>query len=174
MKRALFLDRDGTLIVDVGYPRDPERVALIPGVTEALRMLQQRFALIIVSNQSGVTRGKLTRAEADAVHARVIGLFGTEGISFAGSYYCWHGPDEGCPCRKPRPGMLLDAARTLGVDLACSVMVGDKLSDVEAGRAAGCQTQILFDPDAVTSRDTLTGCRDWAEIAARLANDGRG
>ena len=168
MKRALFLDRDGTLIVDVGYPRDPERVAVVPGAVEALRSLQQQFALVIVSNQSGLARGKLTRAEAEAVHARVIELFAGHGIQFAGSYYCFHGPDEGCPCRKPAPGMLLDAGRELGLDLTQSVMIGDKLSDVDAVRAAGCQAAILFGPDADTSQGTVAGCRDWGAITEQL------
>ncbi|MGE3455243.1 MAG: D-glycero-alpha-D-manno-heptose-1,7-bisphosphate 7-phosphatase [Kofleriaceae bacterium] len=170
MTRALFLDRDGTLIVDVGYPRDPDRVALVPGVVEALRELQQQFALVIVSNQSGLARGKLTRAEADAVHARVVELFAAEGVQFAGARYCFHGPDDGCSCRKPAPGMLLDAAKTLELDVASSVMIGDKLSDVDAGRAAGCRTALLFGPEAPTTHSTATSCRDWTAIAALLAD----
>lgn len=137
--RALFLDRDGTLIVDVGYPRDPALVSLLPGVAPALRAIAARgFRLVIVSNQSGVARGLITPAEARAVQAKVDELFAAEGIHFAGAYFCFHGPDEGCQCRKPRPGLLLDAAKELDLDLSRSVTIGDKASDLDAGRAAGC------------------------------------
>jgi histidinol-phosphate phosphatase family protein len=135
---ALFLDRDGTLIVDVGYPRDPALVELVPGAAEALRELQRDRALVVISNQSGIARGKITPAEAAAVHARFVEVFANEGVTFAGFYYCPHGPDDGCPCRKPAPGLIEDAARELGLDVAASVMIGDKPSDLEAGRAAGC------------------------------------
>lgn len=152
---ALFLDRDGTLIVDVGYPRDPAEVTLMPGAAAALRELAATRALVIVSNQSGVGRGRITPAEAAAVHARTARLFADEGVTFAGAYYCFHAPDAGCRCRKPAPGMLLDAARDQGLDLAQSVMLGDKPADVEAGVAAGCRDAILFHGD-------------WAATARRL------
>ena len=144
MTRALFLDRDGTLIVDVGYPRDPALVELLPSAADMLRDLQQTFTLIIISNQSGIGRGLITEAEAAAVHARVIELFAAEGVTFAGSYYCPHAPDAACRCRKPAPGLLEDAAHEHGIDLARSIMIGDKPSDVAAGRAAGCGHAIQF------------------------------
>ena len=140
-RRALFLDRDGTLIVDVGYPRDPALVEILPGAVDALRAWDG--ALVIISNQSGVARGKITPREAAAVHARVEALFAAEGVTFAGAYYCFHGPDDGCRCRKPAPGLLLDAARDLDLDLAASVMIGDKPSDVAAGVTAGAKG-VLF------------------------------
>jgi len=167
MKPALFLDRDGTLIVDTGYPRDPALVEVLPGAIEALRELQRDYALVIISSQSGIGRGLITEAEARAVHDRVIELFARGGVTFAGAYYCPHLPDAGCPCRKPAPGLLLDAARELGLDLAPSVMIGDKVSDVEAGRAAGCATLIRFGPDV----DGVTGsarCDDWPAVCAAL------
>jgi histidinol-phosphate phosphatase family protein len=137
-RAALFLDRDGTLIVDVGYPRDPALVEPLPGAIDALRELQRRYALVIISNQSGLARGLITAAEAAAVHARTVDLFAAGGVTFAGAYYCPHAPDAACRCRKPAPGLLLDAARDLDLDLAASIMIGDKPSDLEAGRAAGC------------------------------------
>jgi histidinol-phosphate phosphatase family protein len=142
-RRALFLDRDGTLIVDVGYPRSADDVQLIPGAAEALRTLQNRYALVVISNQSGIARGIITPEQAAAVHDRFTQLFAAEGVQFTGSYYCPHGPDDGCRCRKPAPGLLLDAARDLDLDLAASVMIGDKPSDLEAGRAAGCRASLL-------------------------------
>jgi histidinol-phosphate phosphatase family protein len=144
--RALFLDRDGTLIVDTGYPRDPAVVQLIPGAIEALRDLERDFALVIVSNQSGIGRGLITPAEAAAVDARVRELFAEGGIEFAGVYHCPHTPEDHCACRKPKPGMLVEAARTLDLDLARSVIVGDKPSDVEAGAAVRARG-VLFEGD---------------------------
>jgi histidinol-phosphate phosphatase family protein len=144
VKPALFLDRDGTLIVDTGYPRDPELVEVLPGAIEALRELQRDYVLVIISSQSGIARGLITETQARAVHERVIELFAQGGVTFAGAYYCKHLPDAGCPCRKPAPGLLHDAAREHDLDLASSIMVGDKESDVEAGKAAGCARSIRF------------------------------
>lgn len=141
---ALFLDRDGTLIVDVGYPRDPALVEALPGAIAALRELQRTYALVIISNQSGIGRGLITDAEAAAVHARTVELFAQGGVTFAGAYYCPHAPEAACRCRKPAPGLLLDAARELDLDLARSIMIGDKPSDLDAGRAAGCARVLGF------------------------------
>lgn len=142
---ALFLDRDGTLIVDVGYPKDPERVELLPGAAAALREARAAgYALVIVSNQSGVARGLVSTDEAARVQARVEERFGAEGVRFDGAYFCFHGPDDGCACRKPAPGLLLRAGEDLGLELSASVMVGDKPSDVQAGRSAGCAHAISF------------------------------
>jgi histidinol-phosphate phosphatase family protein len=149
-RRALFLDRDGTLIVDVGYPRDPALVQPIDGAFDALRVLQRDHVLVVISNQSGIARGRITPEQAAAVHDRFVSVFASAGITFAGFYYCPHGPDDGCRCRKPAPGLLQDAARELDLDLARSIMIGDKDSDLEAGRAAGCGLVVPF--------------RDWAEV----------
>lgn len=143
-RRALLLDRDGTLIVDVGYPRDPALVELMPGVGPALAELQSDWALVVISNQSGQARGLITDAEAKAVHDRFVALFETQGVRFAGAYYCPHAPDAGCRCRKPAPGLLLDAARELDLDLSRSIMIGDKPSDLEAGLSAGCSAAMAM------------------------------
>jgi histidinol-phosphate phosphatase family protein len=166
-RRALFVDRDGTLIADAGYPRDPALVEPLPGAIEALRELQAHFALVIISNQSGIGRGLITEAEARTVHDRVIEVFARAGVGFAGSYYCPHAPEASCPCRKPAPGLLIDAARELGLDLATSVMVGDKPSDIAAGRAAGCLHEIRFGPDIDVARGSQR-CADWRAVAAFL------
>lgn len=162
-QRAIFLDRDGTLIVNVHYPRDPDLVEILPGAPEALRPLQRDWLLVIVSNQSGIGRGLITPEEANAVHDRMISLYREQGIAFAGIYYCPHVPGAHCECRKPSPGMLLDAALDLDLDLEQSMMIGDKPSDVEAGRAAGCADVIRLggELDAVGG----TRCADWYEIA---------
>lgn len=144
---ALFLDRDGTLIVDVGYPNDPERVELLAGAAEVLRGLQDRYSLVVVSNQSGIGRGMIDEREAAAVHARFLEKFAALGVHFSGCYYCPHLPGAGCECRKPAPGMLREAADELSLDLARSIMIGDKPSDLEAGRAAGCGHVVDFRGD---------------------------
>ena len=154
--RALFLDRDGTLIVDVGYPRDPAQVELIAGAIDSLRDLERDWALVIVSNQSGIGRGLITAPEATAVHDRMIEMFAAHGIAFAGVYYCPHAPDAGCACRKPAPGLLEQAARELDLDLAASVIVGDKPSDVAAGLAVGARG-VLFEGDWRVARRAITG-----------------
>jgi D-glycero-D-manno-heptose 1,7-bisphosphate phosphatase len=167
-RRALFVDRDGTLITDVGYPRDPALVEPLAGAIDALRELQGSFALVIVSNQSGIGRGLVTEAEARAVHDRVIAVFEGAGVRFAGAYYCPHAPDAGCACRKPAPGLLLDAARELDLHLASSVMIGDKASDVAAGRAAGCRHVLRFGPQG-DDVDGSQRCDDWNAVAQFLS-----
>lgn len=166
-RRALFLDRDGTLIVDVGYPRDPAAVEIIPGAIEALRVLQEKWALVVVSNQSGIGRGIVTELEAEAVHAQFVRLFAAAGVRFTGYYYCPHAPEDCCACRKPAPGMLRDAASELGLDIARSVMIGDKASDLEAGRAAGCAHLLRLGPDVDGAAATAI-CEDWHEAATLL------
>ena len=159
LRPAVFLDRDGTLIEDVGYPRDPETVRLVDGAPEALAALRRAgFALVVVSNQSGIGRGFVTREEAKAVHERFLRELRARGVELDDVRYCPHTPEDACTCRKPATGLLLDAARELGLDLARSFMVGDKPDDVEAGRAAGCRTVLLG----------ADGAADWDEAVARL------
>jgi D-glycero-D-manno-heptose 1,7-bisphosphate phosphatase len=148
-RRALFLDRDGTLMVDTGYVRDPNMVELLPGAVDMLVEAKRLgFALILVSNQSGVARGIISRVELAAVQARFEELLvvSSEGsIRLDDVRFCLHGPEDGCLCRKPAPGMLRQAAKARGIDLERSVMLGDRDSDILAGRAAGCATTILLD-----------------------------
>ncbi len=155
MRPAVFLDRDGTLIPDEGYLADASRVRLIPGVAPALRALAASGKLlVVVSNQSGVARGLIKSEEVAAVHARVVELLAAEGVHLDAAYHCEHGPDDGCACRKPRPGMLLRAAAEHPIDLRRSLMVGDKPSDVAAGEAAGCKA-LLFTGDWARVLDSL-------------------
>jgi D-glycero-D-manno-heptose 1,7-bisphosphate phosphatase len=165
-RRALFLDRDGTLITDTGYPRDPARVVLLPGVVAPLLAAKANgWALVIVSNQSGVARGLVTRDEAASVQARVDELFAREGVVFDGAYFCFHGPEEACACRKPAPGMILTAARELHLAAGGSIMIGDKPSDVQAGQAAGCRTVAFAGADGPGAD---ARCASWAEVAVWL------
>jgi D-glycero-D-manno-heptose 1,7-bisphosphate phosphatase len=163
-RRAVFLDRDGTLIEDVGYPRDPEAVRLVDGAADALEALRRAgFALVVVSNQSGIGRGLISRAEADAVHRRFVGELSALGVEPDDVRYCPHAPDEGCMCRKPQAGLLLDSARELELDLGRSFMVGDKPIDVEAGRRAGCRTIVLGGGDGDGADYVAAGWPDAVE-----------
>lgn len=150
--RAIFLDKDGTLVEDVPYNVNPGLIELTWHAGQALQLLQHMgYALIVVSNQSGVAKGLFTEAALDPVHQRLTGLLAQYGVELSGFYYCPHSPDGvisryaiPCTCRKPMPGMLYRAAHEHDIDLSQSWMIGDILHDVEAGRRAGCQT-ILID-----------------------------
>jgi D-glycero-D-manno-heptose 1,7-bisphosphate phosphatase len=156
---AVFLDRDGTLIEDVGYPRDPETVRLLEGAVEALVALRRAgYALVVVSNQSGIGRGIVKQEQAEAVHERFVEELRAHGVELDDVRYCPHTPEDACDCRKPAAGLLLASADELGIDLARSFMVGDNPTDVDAGRAAGCRTVLLGGE----------GAADWDEALAHL------
>tara|TARA_R100001143_G_C3360893_1_gene135517 strand:+ start:18622 stop:19161 length:540 start_codon:yes stop_codon:yes gene_type:complete len=144
--KALFLDRDGTIIIDTDYPNDPKMVAFVPGTIEALREIQREYKLIVVSNQSGVGRGLITQEQFEAVHKQFVKMLESVNIEMTGIYYCLHAPEEKCDCRKPSPKMILDAAEKHHIELSSSYMIGDKMSDVIAGKRAGCNT-ILITPE---------------------------
>jgi D-glycero-D-manno-heptose 1,7-bisphosphate phosphatase len=165
--RAIFLDRDGTLIDDPGYLSDPDRVRLIAGAVEALRALRGAgYQLVLVSNQSGIGRGYFSAEQAEAVHRRVVEELEREGVSLDDARYCPHTPDEGCDCRKPKPGMLRAAARDLDLDLSASFMIGNASSDVAAGKNAGCRT-ILLASDAAADYGADFTVAHWpAAVAA--------
>jgi len=162
--RAVFLDRDGTLNREVGYIGDPASLELLPGVPAALaRLAAAGFALVVVTNQSAIGRGVYTREQVDAVHARLKKELLASGVALAGIFVCPHAPEDDCDCRKPRPGLFLQARDALGIDLAGSWMVGDTVKDMAAARAAGVH------PLFVT---TGWGERDRADaIAAGLPGD---
>lgn len=134
---AVIFDRDGTLVVDVPYNGDPALVEPVEDAGKAVARLRAAgIPVAVVSNQSGVARGMITLGQVEAVNRRVDELLGP----FDAWLYCPHGPDDDCECRKPKPKLILDAARALGVDPSCCVVVGDKESDVEAGANAGART----------------------------------
>ncbi|MCX6935608.1 MAG: HAD family hydrolase [Verrucomicrobia bacterium] len=143
-KAAVFLDRDDTLIENVPYLGDPAKVKLMPGAKEAVATLHQAgFPLIVVSNQSGVGRGLITKEQVRAVDAKMEELLGSRKV-FTAFFHCYAAPgDPYDEKRKPSPLMLQEAARDHHLDLAKSFMVGNRLSDIQAGQAAGCRTVLL-------------------------------
>lgn len=151
-QRALFLDRDGTLVYPVPYPSRPEDLCLYADLGPELSALQARgFRLIIVTNQSGVALGYFRTVDLERMHTALAAHLRTYGVELTGIYACPHHPQgvipefaTACACRKPHPGLLLQAAAEHHIDLASSWMVGDILDDVEAGKRAGCRT-ILVD-----------------------------
>ncbi|MFO0728565.1 MAG: HAD family hydrolase [Myxococcota bacterium] len=158
MGPAVFLDRDGTLIDDPGYLSDPDQVRLLGGAGEGLRILAAAgFALVLISNQSGVGRGLFTVQALEAVHRRLLELLEAEGIALAGAWYCTHAPDQGCACRKPAPGLLVQAASALGLSLQDSWMIGDRASDLAAAKAAGARAVLLdgTTPDLIAAAQRI-------------------
>lgn len=145
MHRAVFLDRDGVInraVVRAGRPFAPtslHEAKFLPGVAEAIEALRGAgFRIIVVTNQPDVATGLLPRETVEAIHARMRASFPIDDIKV-----CYHTDEDDCPCRKPKPGLLVEAARQWSLDLARSVMVGDRWRDIEAGKAAGCKTVLV-------------------------------
>ncbi|MCC7141809.1 MAG: lipopolysaccharide heptosyltransferase II [Candidatus Eisenbacteria bacterium] len=180
---ALFVDRDGTLLEFVDYLARPEEVQLAPGAAAALRRIRAGgFAIVVVTNQSLIARGRLDRAGLAAVHRRMEALLAEEGVELDGIEICPHHPDFGgpCACRKPEPGLLRRAAHRHALDLSRSVMLGDSWSDLEAGANAGARPVLIasgYGPESA-ARLAAAGGRvrdveawtvsDWSELAQRL------
>lgn len=145
LRRAAFLDRDGTINVEVDYLSAPEQLELIPGAAHAIgRLNDAGWFVVVITNQSGVARGKLTEQTLADIHARLDAMLAEHGAHIDAYYHCPHHPEHGeapyrasCDCRKPAPGMLLRAAREHDLDLTRSWTVGDSLRDLDAGAAAG-------------------------------------
>lgn len=154
-QKAVFLDRDGTINKYVGFLRNIDDFELIDGVAEAIKKINNSgYLAIVITNQPVIARGEVTVDQLNEIHNKMETLLGLEGAYLDGIYYCPHHPDKGfageipelkidCECRKPKPGLLLQAAKDFNIDLSQSWMVGDSESDILAGRAAGCKTYLL-------------------------------
>lgn len=154
-QKAIFLDRDGTINKYVGYLTEPEEFELLPGVAEAIRKINNSgYLAIVATNQPGIAQGRLTVQTLHVIHNKMETLLGQEGAFINKLYYCPHHPDKGfegeipelkisCSCRKPKPGMLLQAAKDFNIDLATSWMIGDDQRDILAGKNAGCHTALI-------------------------------
>jgi histidinol-phosphate phosphatase family protein len=161
--RAVLLDRDGTLIHDVGYLADPDRVTPVEGAREAIADLRKQGLLVgVVSNQSGVGRGLIRKEQLSAVNDRVDALLGP----FDTWQTCPHSPEAGCPCRKPRPGLVLAAAQDLGVEPSECLVIGDIGADVQAALRAGARAVLV--PTPVTRPGEVAHAREFAAVATSL------
>jgi D-glycero-D-manno-heptose 1,7-bisphosphate phosphatase len=163
MNKAAFLDRDGVINTKAPtegqYITSWEEMHILPGVVEAIALLNRaNFRVIVVSNQRCVAKGLITTTELDSIHQRMCEGLARAGATVHGVYYCPHDLQPPCTCRKPQPGLLLEAGRTHDIDLSASWMIGDSDKDVEAGRNAGCKTARL-----VTSIETGN---DKADVVA--------
>lgn len=145
MHKAVFIDRDGVINQDLGrYVTKPEDFFFIGGVVEALKKLHKsEYKVIVITNQGGVGKGIYTEKNVSEIHKRMHELLEKEGVKLDGVYYCPHHPEEGCECRKPRLGMVRRAIESLKIDPKKSFFIGDKTSDVKAGKDAGCRTFLV-------------------------------
>jgi D-glycero-D-manno-heptose 1,7-bisphosphate phosphatase len=183
MKKAIFLDKDGTLIDDLPHNVDPRRMTLCRGAGAGLRIFARLgYRLLVVTNQPGIAKALFREAALQPVRHRMADLLQREHVRLHGFYYCPHHPDGvlphyalACTCRKPQPGMLLQAAREHGIDLAASWMIGDILHDIEAGKRAGCKTVLInngneteWDFSAQRMPDLVAD--DLQEAAQRIAS----
>ncbi len=176
LRRAVFLDRDGTLVEEVPYLHDPALVRLVPGASGALRRLAAAgFALVLVTNQAGVARGYYGEDAVGRVHRRLRELLAAGGVALDGIWYCPHHPDgavaelaRACRCRKPGPGMLEAAAAELGIDLGTSYLVGNDAGDVGAARAAGV-TPLFVTTGQAAGRPAPAGVRSAGSLAEAAA-----
>jgi len=159
VRKALFLDRDGVINVEKDYLYKIEEFEFIDGIFDLCRTCQQEgYLIVIVTNQSGIARGYYSEDDFARLSEWMIDRFKEKGIDIAGVYYCPHHPDisGACSCRKPEPGMLLDAAENLDIDLKGSVMIGDKERDIEAAARAGVSTRLLLTDEPVSADSRAT------------------
>jgi D-glycero-D-manno-heptose 1,7-bisphosphate phosphatase len=172
MRKAAFLDRDGVLnrkAPEGQYITRWEDVAFLARAADAVRLLNQaHFSVIVVSNQRCVAKGLLTVEELELIHRRMVEHFAASNASITAVYFCPHDIPSACPCRKPAPGMLFQAAREHQIDLTQSWMVGDSDSDVLAGRNAGCRTVRILRADAVPQVETDLSVLSLFEAAQKL------
>ena len=176
---AIFIDRDGVInerIAD-GYVTAWDEFRFLPGITQALAEISRlRLPMIVVSNQAGVRRRLIRPSALGDLTGRFVGALAREGARIDAVYYCPHAPEDGCRCRKPRPGLLLEAARDWRLDLGRSALIGDSARDLEAARAAGCRSVLLqagsapaTPPDPTLYRAlTVEGVRDLPRRLAGL------
>jgi D-glycero-D-manno-heptose 1,7-bisphosphate phosphatase len=171
---VVILDRDGTIVVDRHYLSDPDALEFEPGAAAGLRkMTRMGCRLVVITNQSGIARGYFSPLQLEKVHDRLRGMIESAGSSLEAIYFCPHGPDEGCDCRKPNLGLMRQASAELGFDMSRSTVIGDKSSDVEFGRRAGAVTMLIGRVDLSVTPDHAVRDLDEAAdlIAGRMGPD---
>jgi D-glycero-D-manno-heptose 1,7-bisphosphate phosphatase len=165
-RRLALIDRDGTIIVDKVYLSDPDGIEFAPGAIEGLRLLRDAgFALVLITNQSGIARGYFDVATLERIHDRLQFMLEAEGLRLEAIYFCPHGPNDGCDCRKPAAGMVNKAMRDLGFRPDEVVVVGDSDADMGAAAAAGVKGVRV----AAAGRPALIGAANDFLVAARRA-----
>jgi D-glycero-D-manno-heptose 1,7-bisphosphate phosphatase len=178
LRKAVFLDRDGVINIDHGYLYQPEQFDFIDGVFEACRHFQQLgYLLIVVTNQSGIARGYYTEHQFALLTSWMKQQFAAQGVKIDGVYYCPHHAEKGqspynivCDCRKPEPGMLLQAMREYQIDPAQSLMLGDKAADMQAAAAAGVKRKVLvLSGQTLSVAEQQTADEVWPSIATAIA-----
>jgi len=173
MNKAVFLDRDGTIVEDIGYLNSPEQIKFIPGSIEAIKMLNEAgYKVIVITNQAGVARGLVTEDMLQTIDKVMHKNILNGGGHLDALYYCPHHPEHGvypyrqvCECRKPHTGLIKRAMRDQNLDLSKSFMIGDKASDVEAGKRAGTKTVLVLSGRGKESK------KDLKEKPDHIAND---
>jgi D-glycero-D-manno-heptose 1,7-bisphosphate phosphatase len=172
--KVVVLDRDGTIVVDRHYLADPDALEFEPGADAGLRrMSEMGFRLVVITNQSGVARGFFSLARLAEIHQRLQQMLQSISVRLDGVYFCPHGPQAGCDCRKPGLGLMRQASEELGFDMSQAIVIGDKDSDVEFGRRAGALTMLIAKPGSgetsTTGADYVVGnLNDAADILSRL------
>jgi D-glycero-D-manno-heptose 1,7-bisphosphate phosphatase len=142
--KVVVLDRDGTIVVDRNYLSDPEALQFAPEAEMGLRRMRDMgFRLVVITNQSGIARGYFSLSRLDEIHARLRQMLDSIGVPLAGIYFCPHGPEDDCECRKPNLGLMRQASEELGFNVSKAIVIGDKESDVEFGRRAGGPTILI-------------------------------
>ncbi len=150
MNKALFLDRDGVININIPHTYEIDQFHFIPGIFDFCKKFQDKgYLLFVITNQSGIARGLYTREDFNKLTQWMTQVFRSNGVIITKVYFCPHHPDftGPCECRKPRPGMILKAKKEFNLDLSLSVLVGDKISDIKAGENAGIENNLLFDGD---------------------------
>jgi histidinol-phosphate phosphatase family protein len=156
--RAVFLDRDGTMAPDVHYCSRPEDFELFPNTAKAVRLLNEHgFKVIVITNQSGIARGYFTEKTLAEIHEKMKRELAKEGARVDAIYYCPHHPDDNCDCRKPKPKLILQAAKDFDIDLERSFVMGDLQMDIDLGKAACCPAILIRDGAVADSTSAEAG-----------------
>jgi D-glycero-D-manno-heptose 1,7-bisphosphate phosphatase len=163
-RRVALIDRDGTIIVDKVYLSDPDGIDFAPGAIEGLKLLRDAgFALVLITNQSGIARGYFDVATLERIHGRLRSMLAAEGLELEAIYFCPHGPDDGCDCRKPKPGMIRTAMRDLRFRPDEAVLIGDSDADMGAAAAGGVASVRV----AAGGSAAIGAAHDFLEAARR-------
>lgn len=168
-KKAVFLDRDGTIVINEPYLRSPDQLKLLPHAADGIRLFQKKgYLVFIITNQSGIARGLFDEECLLLIHDKLLNMLQEEGITINGIYYCPHHTEGvveqyrvACDCRKPKPKMILDAANKYHIDLAQSLMIGDSATDMQAGKNAGCICVLVKNPRCCNVPSELSKNADY-------------